>query len=484
MLTQEFTTNLDQTIDQKGIFKQLQKDLALLQQSAMDAKLPVVVLFEGWSSAGKGQMIEAVISRLEPRGYQVQSYTPPDSGEARHSDLWRFWRDIPKYGNMAVLDRSWHNDLLTGDSVGQKQIDAVNTFERQLRDDGYLVLKFFLHIGQKEQRNRLDTLSDKKLTAWRVNVNDWAQNRNYNQSLSAFNKMLEKTNTPWAPWHVIWNEDKYAGPIQVLQTIKAAMEGALTKGLPHGDWTPQTQFPTLEMPKLASITEFPVLDEATYRAELKKERKKIGELHSKLYRRQIPVIIGFEGWDAAGKGGAIRRLSWALDPRGFRVVPVAAPSKDELAHHYLWRFWLNQPKNGHVTIFDRTWYGRTMVELIEGFTDPVRCHMAYQEMNEFEADMVRWGAVVMKFWIHIDQETQLERFTLRQNTPEKQYKITDEDWRNREKWPQYEAAVDEMIAKTATPHAPWHIIEGNDKNYARLKVLKIVRKTLEDALED
>ena len=163
--------------------------------------------------------------------------------------------------------------------------------------------------------------------------------------------------------------------------------------------------------------------------------------------------------------------------------PIASPTPDELHHQYLWRFWKRLPKNGHIAIFDRTWYGRVMVERIEGFCTEQQWKRAYAEMNEFEEELMDWGAVVVKFWIHIDPDTQLERFTLRQNTPEKRWKITDEDWRNREKWPQYEQAVDEMLQKTSTARAPWHIIESKDKRYARIKAMKILVEAIEQALE-
>ena len=237
------------------------------------------------------------------------------------------------------------------------------------------------------------------------------------------------------------------------------------------------------MPRLKDVDLSPSTTEEAYRAELKRERKKLQKLHSRLYREKVPVVLGFEGWDASGKGGAIRRLSWALDPRGFDVVPIAAPTPEELSRPYLWRFWRQLPKDGHVVLFDRTWYGRVMVERVEGLTPEARWSMAYDEINEFERELSRWGAVVLKFWLQIDQDTQLRRFEDRQSTPEKQYKITEEDWRNRKKWPQYELAVDEMLQKTSTEYAPWILVEGNDKKYARLKVLRTVRKALERRLD-
>ena len=237
------------------------------------------------------------------------------------------------------------------------------------------------------------------------------------------------------------------------------------------------------MPKLAEVDLSPAISEEDYRKELKKLQKRLSELHNAIYRRKIPVILCYEGWDAAGKGGNIRRVAYPLDPRGFDVHPIASPLPHELNRQYLWRFWTRLPRTGHICIFDRTWYGRVMVERLEGFCGEKDWKRAYNEINEFERQLTDWGAVLLKFWIHIDQDTQLARFTERQNTPEKQWKITEEDWRNREKWPQYEVAVDEMLQKTSTKNAPWFIIESNDKRYARIKALKIIVKALEEACD-
>ena len=203
-------------------------------------------------------------------------------------------------------------------------------------------------------------------------------------------------------------------------------------------------------------------------------------LHSELDSRRIPVVLGFEGWDAGGKGGAIKRLTEAMDPRGYVVNPTAAPSAVEKNHHYLWRFW----KAGHVAIFDRTWYGRVMVERIEGFCTKEEWQRAYKEINDMEAHLAHSGAIVLKFWMHIDKDEQERRFKERMENPEKQWKITDEDWRNREKWDQYEEAVNEMVIRTSTSYAPWIIVEGNDKYYARIKVLESVVNAIERRLKE
>lgn len=242
-------------------------------------------------------------------------------------------------------------------------------------------------------------------------------------------------------------------------------------------------WPLKKIPRLAEIPLDKQMEEAQYRKELDRLQKKLGELHNRLYRKRVPLIIAYEGWDAAGKGGNIKRITGALDPRGFEVHPIASPEPAEKARHYLWRFWMRLPKTGHIAIFDRTWYGRVMVERLEGFCSTNDWQRAYNEINEFEKELTDWGAVVIKFWVQIDKDTQLERFNERQNTPEKRWKITDEDWRNREKWDSYEAAVNEMLLKTSTVYAPWHVLESVDKKYARIKALKIVIGELEKVLE-
>jgi polyphosphate kinase 2 (PPK2 family) len=202
----------------------------------------------------------------------------------------------------------------------------------------------------------------------------------------------------------------------------------------------------------------------------------------KLYRRGVPLIVGFEGWDAAGKGGAISRLTAALDARGFTVAPVSAPTPTELSHHYLWRFFKALPPKGHITIFDRTWYGRVMVERVEQLCSEPQWQRAYEEINRFEKLLADGGAILCKFWLQIDKGTQLARFEERKADLQKQWKLTDEDWRNREKWLKYEQAVDEVLQRTHTASAPWTVVEANDKDYARIKVLQTVVDTIEKHL--
>ena len=293
---------------------------------------------------------------------------------------------------------------------------------------------------------------------------------------------MKNTNMPSAPWYIIDAKSRKWTELQVLETLTQGIEIALSNQK-TGSASFAECFPV--SPNAAfvrSAVRQKRLRSDEYRKELKELQNRLGELHNRLYRKKVPVIIAYEGWDAAGKGGNIKRIAGALDPRGYEVHPIASPEPHEKARHYLWRFWTRLPKTGHIAIFDRTWYGRVMVERLEGFCSENDWMRAYNEINEFEKELHDWGAVIIKFWVQIDKDTQLERFNERQNTPEKQWKITDEDWRNRDKWDAYETAVNEMIQKTSTSYAPWHILESVDKKYARIKALKIVVEELEKVL--
>ena len=371
---------------------------------------------------------------------------------------------------------------LTGEDY-EKRIESIRRFERQLTDNGYLVLKFFMQINKEEQKLRMDKLCSSQDTRWRVSEFDKWQQEHYRKCEKVYDRYLRDTNASTSPWYIIDAKDKKWAELQVMDTLVSSIEVAL-QNQSHSVPILQNIFPLVKMPKLADVElTGKTIDDEEYEKELKKLQSKLSELHNRLYRKRIPVIITYEGWDAAGKGGNIKRITGALDPRGYEVHPIASPEPHEKARHYLWRFWTRLPKDGHIAIFDRTWYGRVMVERLEGFCSENDWKRAYNEMNEFEKELSDWGAVIIKFWVQIDKDTQLARFNDRQNNPEKQWKITDEDWRNREKWDQYEEAVNEMLKKTSTAYAPWHILESVDKKYARIKALKIVIKELEKALK-
>lgn len=482
--------NMDEHTNYKELVSQLRQELSGLQLKIRDKKLPVIVVFEGWSASGKGSLIAEMIKYLDPRFFKVHSFLPATPSEMRYPLLTRFWKDIPEYGKMLIMDRSWYQELAIArmeEDISSKEyngrVKAVNTFERQLSDDGYLIIKLFLHISKDEQAQRFEKLCDNDDTSWRVTKLDKKRHKNYDEYFDAFDDMTEKTNTAYAPWNIIDATDKTFAKYQMFSIITENITKALEeKRQPN----PINEvFPLLTMPALADISlDDKVLSPDEYAEQLKKCQKELSKLHNRLYRAKIPMIIAFEGWDAAGKGGAIKRIASAFDPRGYEAVPISAPDKTELAHHYLWRFWNHIPKTGHIAIFDRTWYGRVMVEKIEGFTSPKRCGQAYNEINEFEKELTDSGVIIVKFWLQIDKDEQLKRFTERQNTPEKQWKITDEDWRNREKWDSYESAVNEMLCQTSSAYAPWNVIEANDKLYARIKVLKTVINAINDRLDD
>ncbi len=473
----------------KQRLKAAEEKLSQQQMKLKKKKLPVLVLIEGWGAAGKGSAIGQIIKNIDPRFFKVFSMpSTPTEEERRRPFLYRFFEKIPEAGKFTFLDSGWMDQIMKerldgtlDDKAYAQRVDSVKRFERGLTDNGYLVLKFFFHISKKEQKRRIDELLEDKDTAWRVSPGDLHQNRHYEECLDAFDRYLDDTNTPSAPWYIIDSKSKKFAELQVLETLCMGIETAL-----HNESLAvpllQNAFPLVKMPKLKDVPLDKTMGEEEYKKELKELQAKLGQLHNRLYRKRVPVIIGYEGWDAAGKGGNIKRLTGALDPRGFEVHPIASPEPHEKARHYLWRFWTRLPKDGHIAIFDRTWYGRVMVERLEGFCSENDWQRAYYEMNEFEQELANWGAVILKFWVQIDKDTQLARFTDRQNTPSKQWKITDEDWRNREKWDLYEQAVDEMLQKTSTTYAPWHILESVDKKYARIKALKIVIEALEKAL--
>lgn len=490
--------DLSKKVDKKTyrrVMDEAEEKLGLLQRECKDAGIPVILVFEGMGAAGKGVQINRLIQALDPRGFDVYACDRPTEDEQMRPFLWRYWTKTPAKGRLAVFDRSWYRSvqvdrfdgLTREDKLGDAYQDILS-FEKQLCDDGTVIMKFFLYIDKDEQKKRFKKLEGSKETSWRVTEEDWNRNKDFDRYLKMNEEMLEKTDTDYAPWVIIEAVDKDYAALKIVSTVMDRLEYELEHRRPEDEKTAQRQeSKTRERFKngvLSGIDLSKSLTEEEYKTRLKKLQKRLAELHSELYRLRIPVVIGFEGWDAGGKGGAIKRLTSNLDPRGYRVNPTAAPNDIEKVHHYLWRFWNSVPKAGHIAIFDRTWYGRVMVERIEGFCSEAEWRRAYQEINEMESHMANAGAVVLKFWLHIDKDEQERRFRERQANPAKQWKITDEDWRNREKWDQYEEAVNEMLIRTSTTYAPWIVVEGNDKRYARVKVLQTVVDALEKKVKE
>ena len=490
--------DLSKKVDKKTyrrVMDEAEEKLGLLQRECKDAGIPVILVFEGMGAAGKGVQINRLIQALDPRGFDVYACDRPTEDEQMRPFLWRYWTKTPAKGRIAVFDRSWYRSvqvdrfdgLTREDKLGDAYQDILS-FEKQLCDDGTVIMKFFLYIDKDEQKKRFKKLEGSKETSWRVTEEDWNRNKDFDRYLKMNEEMLEKTDTDYAPWVIIEAVDKDYAALKIVSTVMDRLEYELEHRRPEDEKTAQRQeSKTRERFKngvLSGIDLSKSLTEEEDKTRLKKLQKRLAELHSELYRLRIPVVIGFEGWDAGGKGGAIKRLTSNLDPRGYRVNPTAAPNDIEKVHHYLWRFWNSVPKAGHIAIFDRTWYGRVMVERIEGFCSEAEWRRAYQEINEMESHMANAGAVVLKFWLHIDKDEPERRFRERQANPAKQWKITDEDWRNREKWDQYEEAVNEMLIRTSTTYAPWIVVEGNDKRYARVKVLQTVVDALEKKVKE
>lgn len=497
--------DLSRTVE-KEVYKQSQKEeearLGILQRRLKDAGVPVMIVFEGLEAAGKGIQINRLIQALDPRGFEVYASNSRSEEELMRPFLWKFWTVTPEKGRIAIYDTSWYRKVLEErfeKATKKKELpvayEDIRSFEKQLSEDGTVIIKLYLYISKEEQKKRFKKLEESKETAWRVTKKSWERNREYDKYLLMNEEMLERTDTEYAPWTIIEATDRDYAALKILNCVTSRLDEELTrlektkaaagtaeKKVASAETAEEEKTDTENRYKngvLSGADLSKSLTREEYKTQSNRLQKRLEVLHSELYRLRIPVVLGFEGWDAGGKGGAIKRLTSHLDPRGYKVCPTASPNDIEKKHHYLWRFWNNVPKAGHIAIFDRTWYGRVMVERIEGFCSEAEWKRAYQEINEMEAHMVNAGAVVLKFWMQIDKDEQERRFKERMETPDKQWKITDEDWRNREKWDEYELAVNEMLVRTSTTYAPWVVVEGNDKYYARVKVLQ----TVVDALE-
>ena len=491
----------------KLLFTPLQLKLGELQREARELGVPLVVLFEGWEAAGKGTVINRLVQRMDPRGFKVHPISGPTEDERLRPFPWRFATRMPRRGRMAVFDRSWYGRVLVKRVEGlidqdtwRRAYDQILQFERQHVDDGAVIVKFWLHISKKEQRRRFKKIRKDPSLAWKVGKAERREHKRYAAYARAVEEMLERTSTADAPWTVVEATCSRFARVKVLETLVDATQQALHKAraakaartdgaaaVPSvgGGVEPEpgpervTRTDTL----LERVDLSQELTREAYTARLRPLQRRLRQLEHEMFLARLPAVIVYEGWDAAGKGGNIKRLVNRLDPRGYEVIPIAAPTREELEHHYLWRFWKQIPKAGHLTLFDRSWYGRVMVERVEGFCQEAEWRRAYQEINEFERMVAAPGTVVVKFWIHISQQEQLRRFKEREVSPHKSWKLTDEDWRNRERWDAYREAVVDMIQRTSTTYAPWTIIAGDSKYFARIQALETVVAALEAGLK-
>lgn len=455
--------------------KDLAEQLAVLQRQCTYMKIPVMIIVDGFESAGKGAVINDLVRELDTKHFIVHVFE-----SLRYEDLvrpytWRLWTRIPPRGDFAVFDRShYHQVKMNADQSKEeidKQLEHLLDVEDTLMNDGMIILKFFLNITEETQTERLKVLEKDEDRDFLVDDFDRKENKNFKKYFKHYDYILEETNTFRAPWHIVSGENiKEASKCVLGLSIKEIQKGIdYLLGLKEtGDiFVRDYQKNPTHLQELRTDL---MLSKDKYDKKIDELQEEVQQLGYRLFKHKIPSVIVFEGMDAAGKGGAIKRLTKPIDPRGYRVNPTSAPSETENNRHYLWRFYMNFPKKGRMTIFDRSWYGRVMVERVEGFADIQEWERAYDEINAMEKELADFNTLVVKYFIYIDKEEQLERFKSRQK--EKPYKLTDEDWRNREKWDQYVEAMNEMIDRTNTKEAPWVLIEGNDKKYARIKILE------------
>jgi AMP-polyphosphate phosphotransferase len=468
--------------------------LVRMQVELKSAKFPVILVIGGVDASGKGDVINILNGWLDPRGFETFAFHEPTDEERERPAMWRYWRTLPANGRMAIYAGGWHADALRDDPRSARelaQFDAmlrkIAWFEGQLAADGALIVKIWLNLGKSAQRKRLQELESDTRTAWRVTPEDWKSQRDYDRLARLSERMRSTTHQPSAPWYVVNAEDPRARNLSVADIllsrfrihVRARARAASAKERRRKRIVP---IRPSGLRRLLSLSLENKLSQPSYE---KKRDKWLGRLNKVVRaagQERRSIVWVFEGWDAAGKGGAIRRLTDAIDARDFRVIPVSKPNDEEKAHHYLWRFWRHVPRAGMVTIYDRSWYGRVLVERIEGFAAEAEWKRAYRELNEFERELAEHGVIVLKFWLHIGKEEQLRRFRSREATLYKRHKMNAEDWRNRRKWQAYEISVGDMIALTSTRHAPWHLVAANNKRHARLEIIKTSCRQIEAAL--
>jgi polyphosphate kinase 2 (PPK2 family) len=471
-----------------------------LHRRCRQAGIPIIVVFEGWDASGKDGTVNQLMRLIDPRGFKVYAIGAPSTDDAARPFLWRYAIRLPHRGFMTIFIRSWYGRVLVErvekhipEQLWRLAYDDIVAFERQLLDDGYMLVKFWLHISKKEQKRRFQMMSNDPLESWKLKPENLRNNSKYAAYAAAAEEMFLKTSNPLAPWTIVEAENKHFGRLKIYETLAKAMVEALDRHERQKRLKPTYGYPvdpseykTIVLKSESFLKRYDLKRAVAfkkYRDRLDELQTQARRVHHKMFLDGVPVIVVFEGWDAAGKGGAIKRLVTPLDMRRFEVVSIHAPTEIEKAHHYLWRFWKDIPKSGFLTIFDRSWYGRVLAERIELLCTTDEWQRAYREINEFEKTLVNSGAVIVKFWLHIDRKEQLKRFRAREKAPYKRWKITDEDWRNRAKWEDYEMAVADMIQKTSTTYAPWTVVESNNKYYSRLKVIETFNDAVTPALD-
>jgi len=469
---------------------QLRTDLLAAQFELREADYPVIVIISGSDGAGKGDTLNCLHEWFDPRGLETSVFGPLSDEERDRPPFWRFWRALPAKGRIGVYLGSWYTDPIIrrvyGDSKSAKldqQMQRIAAFERMLVEDGALILKFWLHLSKKDQKKRLERLEKSPETAWKVGPLDWKHFKLYDRFVKYSERAIRQTDTGHSPWLIVEaTDDNYRNLTVGRHILESLRKRHAARPAHDAAFSPVSKVPSgITVLDKVDLTQSVTRDK--YEKKLPRLQGRLNQLTRRAREQGVSSVLVFEGWDAAGKGGNIRRLTAAIDARLYRVISIAAPTDEERAHHYLWRFWRHVPRAGNVTIYDRSWYGRVLVERVESFATEAEWSRAYSEINDFEEQLVEHGTVLAKFWIHISAEEQLRRFEERSTVEFKKHKITDEDWRNREKWNAYEDAINEMVARTSTAHAPWTIVPGNDKKFARLTTIETFCSALERRLK-
>ena len=477
----------------KKAFEEIVPDL---RQKLLSAQLEIadkkafstIVLVTGIDGAGKGEAISRLYEWMDPHHLLCNAYGEPTEDERLRPPFWRYWRDLPAKGQTAIVFGSWYQQPMSDYVLGkinedafERQLAHIVQFEEMLANEGVLLLKFWFTLPEDEQKKRLKKLKKEGAFARHV-LEEWTNVTNHDKAREAGDHVALHTSTGFAPWFVIPSEEPAYRDVALAQTIEAAMRKKLEAPQPIPVSAPAVVSGLRHKSAVDAIDLTPKLDRDVYKSELEKWQDRLAELSDSKKFRKTALVCAFQGNDAAGKGGAIRRVTQAMDPRNYKVHPISAPSDEEKARPYLWRFWRRIPRKGTAAFFDRSWYERVLVERVEGFASDADWLRAYSEINQFEADLTSFGIVVCKFWLAISADEQLARFKAREETSYKQHKITDEDWRNRLKWDQYAVAAGDMVDRTSTSYAPWTLVSSEDKRHARIEVLKTICHRLEQVI--
>ncbi|MBC7203572.1 MAG: polyphosphate:AMP phosphotransferase [Pusillimonas sp.] len=454
------------------------------------ANQALLIVIAGIDGVGKGRCINLLNEWMDARYVHTLAFGEHEAPASLMPPLWRYWQHMPPKGITGIVFGSWYRplfELLKKKRPDWKEVEAVarsiRDFETSLSRNGVQVVKLWFHMSKQAQQARIDNLLANPDTAWQVDSLDFKVRKKFDRARRAGAIAMSLTHESRMPWQIIPSaHDLY----RVTSTAQAVLRGLRKRPAPG--WHPAYPY-ALDAP--APCSSSMSLDDIDFSAKLKKAdyQDQLPALQGRLARavrdprfESRSLVLVFEGQDAAGKGGAIRRITAALDARQYRAIPISAPTDEERARPYLWRFWRRLPKPGRITIFDRSWYGRVLVERVEALIEPIQWEHAYDEINQFEQQLVNNGSIVIKFWLAITKEEQLERFHARQKSPFKSFKITHEDWRNRRKWDDYRVAANDMLARTNSPLCPWFLVSANDKQHARVTVLETILARLESEL--